>query len=84
VNHAPDIAIGHLHEAIAGLPAGDGTRVFMLSRELQKPVVGSARNIDLFLWIDAEKRTLQHASVDGAAHRETALDLLGLSNPVAR
>jgi ribosomal protein L30 len=80
VNHAPDMNRGHRHEAIVGLPAGDGNRVAILSHELQVRVLEAARKIDLFLWIDAEKNTLQHVSVNGATHQQAALDLLGLSN----
>jgi hypothetical protein len=47
---------------------------------LQVRVLEAARKIDLFLWIDAEKNTLQHVSVNGATHQQAALDLLGLSN----
>jgi large subunit ribosomal protein L30 len=80
VNHAPDIERRDLHATIAGLPEGDGKRVFMLCRKLQELVLEAAGKIDLFLWIDAEKRTLQHVSVNGTPHQQTALDLLGLTN----
>jgi hypothetical protein len=49
---------------VAGLPVGDGKRIFMLCRELQEQVLDGARKIDLFLWIDAEKRALQYVSVN--------------------
>lgn len=80
VNHAPTMDRGHLHEAIAGLPTGDGKRLAVLSHELQVTVLEAARRIDLFLWIDAEKSTLQYVSVHGAAHQQAALDLLGLTH----
>jgi ribosomal protein L30 len=83
VNHAPNMDRGHLHEAIVGLPVGDGKRVAILSHELQVTVLEAARKIDLFLWIDAEKSALQHVSLKGATHQQAALDLLGLTNPVA-
>ena len=67
VNHAPDIERRDLHLTVAGLPAGDGKRVFMLCRKLQEQVLDAAREIDLFLWIDAEKGTFQHVS--GAQRR---------------
>jgi hypothetical protein len=70
-------------EAMAGLPAGDGKPVAVLSHELQLTVLEAARKIDLFLRIDAEKSTLQHVSVNGATHQQTGLDLLGLTNQAA-
>jgi hypothetical protein len=48
-------------------------------RRRQEQVLDAARKIGLFLWIDAQKRTCQHVSVNGAAHQATALDLLGLT-----
>jgi len=80
VTHAPDIERRDLHATIAGLPAPDGKRIFMLSRKMQEQVLSAARKIDLFVWIDAEKGTLQHVSVNGAPHQAAALDLLGLKN----
>lgn len=47
---------------------------------MQEQVLSAAGKIDLFLWIDAEKGTLQHVSVNGAPHQAAALDLLGLTN----
>jgi hypothetical protein len=81
VNHAPDIQRRDLHATVAGLPAPGSKRVFMLSRKMQEQVLNAARKVDLFLWIDAQKRTLQHVSVKGAPHQRAALDLLGLKNP---
>jgi large subunit ribosomal protein L30 len=81
VTHAPDIERRDLHATIAGMPAPErGKRIFMLSRKAQEQVLNAARKIDLFLWIDAEKGTLQHVSVSGAPHRAAALDLLGLKS----
>jgi uncharacterized protein YbaP (TraB family) len=56
-----------------------GQQIFMLSRKMQEEVMDAARSIDLFLWINAQKRTCQHVSVNGAAHQASALDLLGLN-----
>ena len=52
----------------------------MLSREDQARTLDAAWTIDLYLWIDAEKGTCQHVSVNDALHQQQALDLLGLSN----
>ena len=52
----------------------------MLSREDQARTLDAAWTIDLYLWIDAEKGTCQHVSVNDALHQQQALDLLGLSS----
>jgi hypothetical protein len=80
VTHAPDIERSDLHATISGLPAPDGKRTFMLSRKMQEQVLDATRKVDLFLWIDAEKGTCQHVSVNSAPHQKTALELLGLKN----
>jgi large subunit ribosomal protein L30 len=80
MNHAPDIRRRDLHATITGLTTGDGKPVFMLGRNFQQKVLEAARRIDLFLWVDAETGTLQHVSVNRAAHKQAALDLLGLKN----
>ena len=80
VNHAPDIERRDLHATVAGLPVGDGKRIFMLCHKLQEQVLDGARKIDLFLWIDAQKRALQYVSMNEAPHQKAALDLLGLLN----
>jgi ribosomal protein L30 len=81
VNHAPDIARRDLHLTVVGLPAPEpGRRIFMLGRKMQAQVLAAARKIDLFLWIDADKGTCQHVSVNGAPHQAEALDLLALKN----
>jgi hypothetical protein len=73
---APDIERRDLHATVAGLAAPDGKRIFMLSRKMQEQVLNAARRVDLFLWIDAQKRTCQHVSVNGAAHQASLLLLL--------
>jgi ribosomal protein L30 len=81
VSHTPDIARRDLHATVAGLPGPTpGERVFMLGRRMQEQVLDAARKVDLFLWIDAENRTCQHVSVNGAPHQADALNLLGLKN----
>jgi large subunit ribosomal protein L30 len=57
VTHCPDIERRDLLATIAGLPVpGSDRRLFMLSRKMQQQVLDAARRIDLFLWIDAQKR----------------------------
>jgi hypothetical protein len=57
----------------------NGNPVFMLGKKMQKQVMDASRKIDLFLWIDATKRTIQHTSATDAKHRKAALKLFGLS-----
>jgi large subunit ribosomal protein L30 len=81
VTHCPDIKRRDLLATIAGLPVpGSDRRLFMLSRKMQQQVMDAARRIDLFLWIDAQKRTCNHLSTNGAPHQKAALDLFGLQN----
>jgi ribosomal protein L30 len=83
VTHSSEIQRRDLIATIAGLPVRDGRRVFMLGRKMQEQVMNAARKVDLFLWIDAQKRTCEHLSAAGAPHQAAALDLLGLANKVA-
>lgn len=81
VSHCPEIERRDLIATIAGLPVpNSGRRIFMLGRKMQKQVIEAANKIDLFLWIDAQNRTVQHLSPNGAQHQRAALDLLGLKN----
>src|ERR1700674_5342054 len=43
-----------------------------------KRVWQAARRVDLFLWVDAQKRTCQHVCPDDAVHRAAACRLLGI------
>lgn len=79
VSHAPGIQRRDLIATIAGLPVEGGKPLFMLGKKMQKQVIDAARKIDLFLWIDATKRTCQHTSAADAKHRETALELFDLT-----
>lgn len=79
VSHSSDIERRDLIATIAGLPVPGAAPVFMLPRKMQQEVLEAARRIDLFLWIDANKRTFQHLSPNGAAHQASALNLLGLA-----
>ena len=47
VTHAPDIERHDLHATIAGLPAPNGKRIFMLSRKMQEQVLDAARKIEI-------------------------------------
>lgn len=81
VNHCPDIERRDLIATIAGLPVPESNRrLFMLGRKMQEQVIAATRRIDLFLWIDAKGKVLQHLSPNDAPHRQAALDLLGLSS----
>src|SRR5262245_10049219 len=81
VTYSTEIERRDLIATIAGLPppVDIGRRIFMLGRKMQEQVMHAARTVDLFLWIDAQKRTCQHLSVNGAPHQARALELLGLS-----
>jgi large subunit ribosomal protein L30 len=81
VTHCSDIERRDLLATIVGLPVpGSDRRIFMLSRKMQQQVMDAARLIDLFLWIDAQKRTCEHLSTNGTPHQKAALDLFGLQN----
>lgn len=45
---------------------------------MQRQVVEAAYKIDLFLWINARDRILQHLTPNGAVHQVAALKLFGL------
>ena len=81
VSHCPDIERRDLIATISGLQVPDSNRkVFLLGGKLQGQVIEAARNVDLFLWVNAKDRTFQHLSSNGAQHQQAALDLLGLKN----
>lgn len=79
VSHTPDIQRRDLSATIAGLPVEGGRPVFMLGRKMQQQVIDAARKIDIFLWIDAEKRTLQQTAPADAKHLAGARNMLGLT-----
>jgi|GEM_PF-136226 large subunit ribosomal protein L30 len=79
VSHSSDIERRDLIATIAGLPVPGAAPMFMLPRKMQQEVLEAVRHIDLFLWIDANKRTFQHLSPNGASHQAAALNLLGLA-----
>ena len=79
VSHTPDIERRDLRATIAGLPLDNGRWLPFLPRKLQIQVLDAARKIDLFLWIDAKERIMQHLTASDARHRKQALGLLDLS-----
>lgn len=83
VSHSSSIERQDLLATIAGLSRPGKRPVFMLSKVAQAKVIAAAQKIDLLLWIDAEKRALQHLSPRGALHQKAALNLLGLANNVS-
>lgn len=78
ISHSPEIERRDLIATIAGLPVEGGNPIFLLDRKMQIEVLKAARRIDLIIWIDANEKTYQHLSPNGATHQVEALDLLGL------
>jgi hypothetical protein len=78
VNHAAGRTRSDLHVTVTGIQVPDGPRLFTLKPDRQKQVWEAARRVDLFLWIDPEKRTCQHAYPADSVHREAACALFGL------
>jgi hypothetical protein len=78
VNHAAGRTRSDLHVTLTGIQVSDGPRLFTLKPDRQKQVWEAARRVDLFLWIDAEKRTCQHAYPANSVHCEAACALFGL------
>lgn len=78
VNHAAGRTRSDLHITVTGIQVPDGPRLYTLKPDRQKQVWQAARRVDLFLWIDAQKRTCQHVYPDDAPHRAAACILLGI------
>jgi hypothetical protein len=78
VNHAAGRTRSDLHVTVTGIRVPDGARLFTLKPAKQKRVWVAARRVDLFLWVDAQKRTCQHVYPDDAVHRAAACRLLGI------
>jgi hypothetical protein len=78
VNHAIGRTRSDLHVAVTGIQVPDGPRLFTFKPDKQKQVWEAARRVDLFLWVDAQKRTCQHLYPDDAVHRVAACRLLGV------
>lgn len=76
VSHSPNIQRRDLLATIAGLDNGPP---FMLGKKLQHKVWAAARNIDLFLWIDAKGRVVQHLVANDAKHKSEALAMFGIA-----
>jgi ribosomal protein L30 len=84
VNHARRKGPADLRMALEGIRAPDGRRFFPLLNdidkwEVQKGVWDGARSIDLYVWIDPQKRTWQAFRPAGAQRLTEACDLLGIS-----
>jgi hypothetical protein len=78
VNHALGRTVSDLHVTVTGIQVPNGPRLFTLKPDKQTQVWQAARRIDLFLWIDAKKRTCQHVYPNDAVHRVAACELLGI------
>src|SRR3984893_14918642 len=78
VNHTVGRTRSDLHVTVTGIRVPDGPRLYTLKPDKQRKVWEAARRVDLFLWIDAEKRTCQHVYPDDAVHRAAACRLLGI------
>lgn len=78
VNHAVGRTRSDLHVTVTGIQVPDGSRLFTLKPDKQKRVWQAARRVDLFLWVDAQKRTCQHVCPDDAVHRVAVCRLLGI------
>jgi hypothetical protein len=77
VNHAVGRTLSDLHVTVTGIQVPDGPRLYTLKPDRRKQIWEAARHVDLFLWIDAEKRTWRHAYPNDAIHRVAACALLG-------
>jgi ribosomal protein L30 len=78
VSHAPEIERKDLIATLSGLPVAGGDRVFMLGKKMQRQVCDAAKKVDLFLWIDADKRECLHLTDPAAKHGARAIDDFGL------
>jgi Ribosomal protein L7/L12 dimerisation domain len=78
VNHTVGRTRSELHVTGTGIRVPDGGRLFTLKPDKQKRVWEAAQRVDLFLWVDAQKRTCQHVYPDDAVHRAAACRLLGI------
>ncbi len=78
VNHAVGRTRSDLHITLAGIPVPGGPDQFTLKLDHQKEVWAAARRIDLFIWVDPQKRTWQPVYANDALHRETVRSLFGI------
>jgi large subunit ribosomal protein L30 len=84
VNHARRKGPADLRKALEGMRAPDGRRFFPLVNdednwEVQKGVWEAARSIDLYVWVDPQKRMWQAFRPAGAQRLAEACDLLGIA-----
>lgn len=83
VNHARRKGSVDLRMALEGIPGPGGERWFPLVNEddkweVQRGVWDAARSIDLYVWVDARKRTWQTFQPIGAARLKEACALFGI------
>jgi hypothetical protein len=84
VNHARRKGPADLRMALEGIRAPDGRRFFPLVNDadkwdVQKGVWEAARKIDLYVWVDPQKRTWLPFRPAGAQRLAEACNLLGIS-----
>jgi hypothetical protein len=84
VNHARRKGPADLRMALEGIRAPDGRRFFPLVNDddkwgVQEDVWEAARSIDLYVWVDPQKRTWQSFRPTGAQRLAEACNLLGIS-----
>jgi ribosomal protein L30 len=83
VNHARRKGPADLRMALEGIQAPDGRRFFPLVNDtdkwdVQKDAWEAAGSIDLYVWVDPQKRTWQALRPAGARRLAEACDLLGI------
>jgi len=80
VNHAVGRTRSDLYITLAGIPVPGGPDLFTLKLDHQKEVWDAARRIDLFLWIDPQKRSWQPLYANDAVHRTSVCSLFGIQD----
>ena len=78
VNYAVGRTRSDLYVTLAGIPVPGGPDQFTLTFDHQKEVWEAARRIDLFLWVDPQKRSWQPLYANDAVHRKTVCSLFGI------
>jgi hypothetical protein len=78
VNHAVGRTRSDLYVTLTGIPVPGGQPLFTLKLNHQMQVWEAARRVDLFLWVDAQKRSWQPLYANDAIHRATVCELLGV------
>jgi hypothetical protein len=80
VNHAVGRSRSDLCLMLAGIPVPGGPNLFPLKLDHQKEVWAAARRIDLFLWVDPQRRFWQPLYANDALHRTTVCSLFGIQD----